>query len=741
MTAALDLLARADKWYLSAGEGLIWAPPFPTWLDAPGFWDEAHLFGYPLAPLFTVAFVDDAGRRLPLRTAERRWSPAALEVLYAPLAGLELVESRMVLPGFVLGSEWQIANVSVVPTRLHAVAWTTAPGEEVEPGEVQWNEAELAWGRVLRAGDGAILPARFQLALARGTDTWGAVRAAATADQPHFTLTPFWDRWDPTRGGLRCALELGGVSTDGLVYFGVHRSIEIGPGEAARLAVALRCVPELEETAERADTPAPRRASSFAAASRAAWEAFLDGVPSFRCSDPYFERYWTYRWYALRMLGCAGGWGHFTAPVVAEGVGPRHVATAASAPAQMRELRWAREPEWARNVLRVFVAHQRADGAFPAVIDANAIRGVASPAADWAAAVLALDAVHPSDAFLREVLPALEGYAEWLVRECDRERTGLFDVAPRADGADGCASRFVVVDPEADRPRAAGAVRLKGVDATVSAYRLFQALALLGPRGGLDGARWQARAEATGAALLRRMWDEKHGIFTDVNPATGRRTGVRTALGFVPYDTDLIGGRHLAGLVQALFDPRQFWKPFPVPSASGTDPRYDPDGAWRGKRHDDPWNGRVRPEINSMVAEAIAAVALGHLPALRAHLAEFVTKAVRMLFWDGDASRPNSFEHYHPVTGRPSAYRGLDDCLLGRVNDLIAQYVIGLRPAGDGECVVDPMPFSLDGFEARGLPMQGALVDVEREGERVVVRVNGREAARGRVGEPLGIRL
>ena len=202
-----------------------------------------------------------------------------------------------------------------------------------------------------------------------------------------------------------------------------------------------------------------------------------------------------------------------------------------------------------------------------------------------------------------------------------------------------------------------------------------------------------------------------------------------------------MGAPHLASLVANLFDPRQFWKPFPVSSASGKDPLYDPDAAWKGRRVERPWNGRVWPMANSHVAEAIARVAIHHLPALRAHLAEFVTKYVRMMFWEGDASRPNSFEHYHPVSGRPSAYRGLDDHLQSWVNDLIVQYVVGLRSEGEGRCVVDPMPFGLDGFEAKGLPMQGTLVDVVREGEQVRVLASGREAARGKVGVPIEVRL
>jgi len=741
VTAPLDLLARNDKWYLSAGEGLIWAPPFPAWLDRPGFWDEAHLFEYALAPLFTVAFVDENGREIALHPGERRWTPAALEVPYATGAGLEMTEARMVLPGFVLGSEWQIVNVGASIVRLHAVAWATAPGDEVEPGEVSYTESELAWARVLKDRKGHLLPVQLQLAIARGTDSWGAVRSERTADQPQFSLTPFWDRWDPMRGGLRSAAELEGISTEGLVYLGLHRAIEVEPGATARLAVALRCLPDLVESAVRVDQPAPRRASSFLAASRASWEGFFDSVPSFRCSDPYFERYWSYRWYGLRLNAIAPGWGNYVAPTVAEGIGYFHQPITYSAQCHLRELRWARDPEWARGILRTFVAHQKSDGSFHGRIYANHLEGTDFYHADWGGALRALDAVHPNDAFLREVLPALEGYAEWLATARDADDSGLVDVTDQFETGQEFMSRYQAVDPDADRYGWENRIRLKGVDVSVYAYQLYRALAVLGGRGGIDPERWQQRADRTGVAILKKLWDTKAGIFTDLNPVTGRRTGVSAAVSFYPYFTNLVGAPHLGDFVQNLFDPRQFWKPFPVPSSSGQDPLYDPDAQWKGKRMNCPWNGRVWPMTNSHVAEAIARVALEHLPGLRAHLAEFLTKYVRMMFWDGDASRPNCFEHYHPVSGRPCAYRGIDDYQHSWVNDLIVQYVIGLRPVGEGHCVVDPMPFALDGFEAAGLPMQGASLDIVRAGERLTVRVNGREAARGRVGEPIQVRL
>jgi hypothetical protein len=279
------------------------------------------------------------------------------------------------------------------------------------------------------------------------------------------------------------------------------------------------------------------------------------------------------------------------------------------------------------------------------------------------------------------------------------------------------------------------------VDVTVYAYALFRALERLGPRVGLTPDTWRARADKTGKAILNKMWDPGVGMFFDVDPQTGERTGVSAAVCFYPYFTDLVGEAHLPGLSQHLLDAEEFWTPFPVPSSSRRDPRYDPDAVWKGKRHNCPWNGRVWPMTNSHVAEALAAVALRHAPALRAQTAEFVTKYVRMMFWDGDAERPNAFEHYHPMSGRPCAYRGIDDYQHSWINDLVVQYVVGLRPAGAGRFVVDPFPFVLDGFEARGLPMQGAAVDVRRSGEEVTVRVNGRDAGRGTLSAALEIEL
>src|SRR2546425_12881654 len=68
-----------EKWYWGAGDGLVWPPPFPRWLESPGFWDEAHLFQYAVQPLFTLSFIA-GGEVLEPRCLTRRWTPAAMKL-------------------------------------------------------------------------------------------------------------------------------------------------------------------------------------------------------------------------------------------------------------------------------------------------------------------------------------------------------------------------------------------------------------------------------------------------------------------------------------------------------------------------------------------------------------------------------------------------------------------------------------------------------------------------------------
>jgi hypothetical protein len=51
----LKILERDDKWYLGGGNRLLWAPPFPVFLDSPGAWDFLSYFDMRIDPGYAIS--------------------------------------------------------------------------------------------------------------------------------------------------------------------------------------------------------------------------------------------------------------------------------------------------------------------------------------------------------------------------------------------------------------------------------------------------------------------------------------------------------------------------------------------------------------------------------------------------------------------------------------------------------------------------------------------------------------
>jgi hypothetical protein len=154
-----------------------------------------------------------------------------------------------------------------------------------------------------------------------------------------------------------------------------------------------------------------------------------------------------------------------------------------------------------------------------------------------------------------------------------------------------------------------------------------------------------------------------------------------------------------------------------------------------------PWNGRVWPMTNSHVAEALAQAALRFDDAtLSRKAAVFMKRFVQMLFAEGDPERPNCFEHYNPLSGKPCRYRGVDDYQHSWVVDLIIKYVCGIRPQDDA-LVIDPFPFDLDTFRVEDVPVRGAQISVRRSGDAFRVEVDGEDAGESSLGTPVRLSL
>ncbi|MBI4494979.1 MAG: hypothetical protein HY690_19570, partial [Chloroflexi bacterium] len=616
---------------------MLWAPPFPRWLDRPGFWDRAHVYRYPIEPVYAVAVLDERGRELPLELAGRRWQPGELGQTYRGPGGLEVAETRVATPDDCLVSLLRLHNGPDQARRLGLVVWTCQPGEGLEAAGAERERASFRRRLTLAslpplsvsAALGVSLPARAGLALAEHG-----------APTPTWAFSPLSERLDEG--------SLGGSAP--FAHLGVVGQVELAAGQSQSVvcAAALALDPAAAAGALERCLAAPAPLDT----TRRSWEQFFASAPSFTCSDPYLEQAYWYRWYGLRLLTIDRPALNYRHSVVCEGIDYFRAPISYSAQCHLREVRWLDSPRLGQGLLRTFTQHQRPDGSLPGLVPPQGEYPEVFYHADWGGAALALHQVHPDPAFLAEIYPALAGYAAYLEQVRDPDGSGLCEVWNHYETGQEYMSRYLFADPQADREHWGNVFRLKGVDASVYAYQTYRALAALAAELGRPEAaeRWQRAAQKAGQAIRAALWDPAQEFFVDALPGSLARSPAKAAVGFYPFMADLAGPEHLGALRRHLLDPGAFWTPFPVPSTSADDPLFSAEGLWRDVRRNCPWNGRVWPMANSHVAEALVRAAEHLDEALLPAAAEFLHRFVRLLFFDQDPARPNCFEHYHPFT-------------------------------------------------------------------------------------------
>ncbi len=738
----LDFLRRDDKWYLGGGNRLLWAPEFPLWLDTPGFWDDASYYNVKFGPAFTWTLLDEEGTEIPLRGGRSSWNPSRLLSKFTG-KNLRIVEEKCCLPNDVLASHIVVRNQSSKRKRLHLIVWTLQPSFQEKRSS--WT-ADVTYERgkffFTRQHESSGRP-RFQFECVLGLS--GKIQSHSIRPSEGSTITPQWHMtpWcgNFQAGKLPADSESIEKEVGGVVYMALHTILELKSRGEQSVDILLAT------SDRRADASAEihfaSRRGNPTTASASSWNEYFSTLPHFACSDPYLTKAYWYRWYGLRLLTLSGGDGKYGSPSVCEGIGYFRAPISYSAMCHMLETRWRYTPELARGCLMNFIENQREDGSFPGYIDPDFLREDPFYHANWGNSLLALDAVHPSREFLGDVYEGLKKYAQYFDRHRDREVSGLYDVLNHYETGQEYMHRYLAVRHDADSENWGNVFRLKGVDATVYMYELKRALSVFARRlGNADEAElWSLEAERIRSAVLGLMWDAEEEMFFDVDPASGRRTMVKAAICFYPYMTDIVSADHVHGLRRHLFNPSEFWTPFPVPSSSADDPYFSAEGIWKGKRMNCPWNGRVWPMTNSHIAEALAQTAIRCASdELKMKTAEFISRYIRMMFFDGDVRRPNSFEHYNPLTGQPSLYRGVDDYQHSWLVDLIVKYVAGVRP-GEGSVVIDPFPFGLDWFTIGELFIRGRRLRIEMKNGLVTVELDGKRVAQTHVGRPVSVEL
>ena len=723
-----EILKRSDKHFLGGGKMVVWAPEFPQFLEHPGFWDHASFLEKKVEPIFTMTFLDENLKEIPLTLTKKEWLPSHLTLSYNTATDLEFREQKALLPGDVLASRFQIKNNTLKKKKVHIVVWTCQkiqtnamhkfPEQSKNANFIHSlsnSKSHISWERLYNDAD-AKLDIKVSMALGadRIAQTTAVNVSTNTWNYPYWKLTPFYEKMIDS--GLPNEENFNWRANpnhfNGLLYIGLHYILDVPPEEQKDFSAYCAMGISERETIEAFD--ATLKQSNPIQISIDNWANFFKKVPRFTCSDPYLEKYYYYRWYGLR-LNMVDTKGEFNLPYpcIYEGINAgwfRHQISYGTQ-AHILETRWMHDPNVAKGAFLNFIHNQRKDGSYPGALRRGFEKHIGFYHVNWGKVTRDFYRIHPDQEFLKQAYSSLVRYANYFDRERDKENMNLYDVINHWETGQEYMSRYLFVDPESDK---GGEFQLKGVDATVYIYELQNNLAWMATELSKpdEAKKWSIKARQTGDAILTNMWDDQQHFFFDINPKTGEKSPYKAAIGFYPFFTDLVTEKHITALTDHLFNPDEFWTNYPLPSSSLDDPNTNIFGDWKKKRQACPWNGKSWLMTTSHVCDGLAYTAQRLEKSLKPKAVELINRFIHTLFLDGDLNRPSSYEYYNPINGIPPYFREADDYMHSWINDLIIKYVVGLQPSDANKIIIDPLPFDLDFFTLDDVLVKGHYLKI-----------------------------
>lgn len=433
---------------------------------------------------------------------------------------------------------------------------------------------------------------------------------------------------------------------------------------------------------------------------------FTENIPLFDCTDPWVTKMWYHRWYVAKKNHSRVGAGLLQEDSFSEGRWNSGWYTATityGAGHVLREARWLRNPEYARNYFRGFARCQREDGLYRSFY----VDGIARPTGDegkytdWiTAAVWDTHLVQPDTAFLREALPALrKNISYWQRHSWDND--GLLVVDNHWwTGMEWQPSFFFKANYKPAEGRDASSVQnpVKRTDLTSYQYANVRALAAVQRQLGQaeDAVATETLAETIRQAALAKMWDAQTGFFYDLLPGNDERIfTAKTIAAFYPYYAGLPSQAEYAQAWSHLTNPDEFWPAYPPASTAQDSPAYSQDPEMQGR----PltvcyWNGPTWPHATSLVISGLARSLreLGeeaHPVGSRQTLLTLLTSFTQAQFETKDYDRPHTGEFYRGDTADWQTPER--DYLHSTYADLILTGLIGIVPRADEVLELHPL--------------------------------------------------
>ncbi len=523
----------------------------------------------------------------------------------------------------------------------------------------------------------------------------------------------------------------------------LHRELKLlADGSAASATLAMRFAVEEDERPETAPPSLIEHASEYNR-----W--FAENIPYFDCSDPAFKTMWYYRWWIVRFhmvdlrelpppdlrdFAFYEGKLGFDNPIVF------------AIPAQIKELAYLRDPQYAVSQLRNSYRNLAADGA---TVDPPGSPYWGETYSHWTVQAAAeLHRVHPlSQDTLEELLPLMAGDIRAWMTAYDRDGDALPErERPRVTGYDLDILSWwywagTRLEPTA-RPPA-----MERVDFASFVYGNAIGLVELANAAGDEAlaAEFRERAERIRGAALAKLWDDESRFFYPQRADDDARAPIRELHGLFPFTTLLAPDeeRYTAAL-DYLVDPQEFWARFPPVITSQKHYRdwsWEMDGLTRNiAPHPISMGGRTL--IQALRHYSQSAVRPQHVMQLLQRYNDLVYPGVHP---NEPNWRPNAHEYYsqwEPFAREPRPKPSdISHDFHSMWLSLVVEGPIGLVPRADDTLEVDPMAeewayFVIDGLRYRG---HDVTIAWDRPGdgppryptfpEGLSIRIDGRQVA------------
>ena len=488
---------------------------------------------------------------------------------------------------------------------------------------------------------------------------------------------------------------------------------------------------------------------------------FADNIPYFDCSDPAFKKMWYYRWWIVRFhlvdlrdgpppdlrdFAFYEGKLGFDNPIVF------------AIPAQVKELTYLRDPEYAVSQLRNTYRNLAANGA---AVDPPGSPYWGETYSHWTVQAAAeLHRVHPFPAStLDELLPLMAGDIRAWMSAYDGDGDGLPErERPRVTGYDlDILSWWYWVGTRLDQQARPPA--MERVDFASFVYGNAIGLVELADAAGNQvlADEFRQLAGRIRAAALAKLWDDESQFFYPQRAADDARAPIRELHGLFPFTTLLAPDeeRYTAAL-RHLVDPDEFWARFPPVITSQSHYRdwtWEMDGLTRNiAPHPISMGGRTL--IQALRHYRQSAVTPRHVMQLLTRYNDLVYPGVHP---NDPTWRPNVHEYYsqwEPYAREPRPKPSdISHDFHSMWLSLVIEGPIGLVPRADDVLEVDPMAEEWDYFVVHRLRYRGRDLTIvwDRPGdgpprydgfpEGLSIRVDGRQVAHRADWGPLQVDL